>query len=78
MPRFHEGVLPRALLGLVVALCVANAGLTVWANLRLYCTSGNPGFLPAGQGLVVTVGQVRPDGPAVALRPGDEIVGSTR
>jgi sigma-B regulation protein RsbU (phosphoserine phosphatase) len=74
MSRPPESVVPRPLIGLVVALCVANALFSVWGNLRLYQTTGNAGFLPSKRGLAVTVGQVRPDGPAVALESGDEIL----
>jgi phosphoserine phosphatase RsbU/P len=74
MPRTHESAVPRPLLVLLFALLLANAGLSAWGNLRLYRTSGSPGFLPAGKGNVVTVGQVRPQGPAGELRVGDEIL----
>jgi sigma-B regulation protein RsbU (phosphoserine phosphatase) len=69
-----ESAIPRPLLGLLVALFLANAAISVWGNLRLYSTSGQSGFLPAGKGPVVKVGQVRPGGPAEALRTGEEIL----
>ena len=74
MPRLHESAIPRPLLSLLFALLLANAGLSAWGNLRLYLTSGNPGFLPAGKGQVVSVGQVRPQGPAAPIRVGDEVI----
>ena len=74
MPRSHESAVPRPLLVLLFALLLANAGLSAWGNVRLYRTSGNPGFVPAGRRNVVTVGQVRPLGPGGELRVGDEIL----
>ena len=74
MGRFHEGVVPRPLLGLLVALFLVNAALSVVGNLRLYRSSGQAGFLSAGSGSVARVGQVRHDSPAAALRTGEEIL----
>ncbi len=74
MPRAHETAVPRLLLSLLFALLLANAALSAWGNVRLYLVSGNPGFLPAGRRFVVTVGQVRPAGPAASLRMGEEIL----
>ena len=74
MPRTHESAVPRPLLILLFALLLANAGLSAWGNVRLYRTSGNPGFVPTGKRNVVTVGQVRPLGPGGELRVGDEIL----
>jgi sigma-B regulation protein RsbU (phosphoserine phosphatase) len=74
MLRSTESSVPRRLLGLLVALYLANAGLGVWGSLRVYRTTGQWGFLPSGAGTVVRVGQVRPGGQAGALRPGEEIL----